>query len=170
MKKKKRIQHLNELLEAFKRGRPTLNPHVEVKKRTKKTEIIPQKKIEMKQEISESDSEDNYNTDEEKAKNKQESSDEDLGDDTNKNKKMGEPIPSTSKCDFDLFADDSPPRHLLPKRIKSETSVDSNDFNKPSTSKQSSENNKNKESISYSTTDATPNVNFSTQDLLDNIV
>ncbi|KAJ8977641.1 hypothetical protein NQ317_003619 [Molorchus minor] len=112
--KKKRIQHLNELLATFRRGRPTLNPPVTVKKRTKKHEPALQIEPHLKKEISDSESEDDYNTDEEKEKKLQNLSNETLQGDLNDNRRIDDAIPSTSKCD--IFSDNSPPRHLLSKK------------------------------------------------------
>lgn len=164
--KKKRIQHLTELLEAFRRGRSSINPSVEVKKRSKKNVPTQKIKIEKKETISDSESEEDYDTDEEKSKKPRNASDQAFDNEVNQNRNDAYAIPSTSK--FDLFSDDSPPRHL-PKRIKGESNVDNNSYIKPSTATQSSKNEKPYEKLDEQTADDTPNVNFSTQELLDNM-
>ncbi|XP_018576887.1 DNA repair protein XRCC4-like [Anoplophora glabripennis] len=164
--KKKRIQHLTESLEALRRGRPSVNPSVEVKKRSKRPEQRQQIKVEKKEIASESDSEEAYNTDDEKSKGPQNSSDKNFNHEINQNRNDVYAIPSTSK--FDLFSDDSPPRHL-PKRIKSEASVDNGSYIKPSTSTEGSTNKKQHEKFDGKSVEDTPNVNFSTQELLDNM-
>lgn len=158
--KKKRIQHLTESLEALRRGRPSINPSVELKKRSKRVEPRQQVKVEKKEIVSESDSEEDYTTDDEKLKRPRNS----LENDQNKNDVYA--IPSTSR--FDLFSDDSPPRHI-PKRIKSGISVDNGSYIKPSTSTEGSTNKKCYEKSDGKSLDDTPNVNFSTQELLDNM-
>lgn len=164
--KKKRIQHLTELLEAFRRGRSSVNPSVEVKKRSKKVVLAQQTRTEKKETISDSDSEENYDTDEEKSKKPRNASDKGFDKGVNQDRNDAYAIPSTSK--FDLFSDNSPPRHL-PKRIKSGSCIDNNVYIKPSTSTQSSKNEKHCEKFKNKSTDDTPDVNFSTQELLDNI-
>lgn len=162
--KKKRIQHLTESLEALRRGRPSVNPSIEVKKRSKKLEPRQQVKVEKKEIVSESSSEEDYNTDDEKLKRPQNLLDKDVND---QNKNDVYAIPSTSR--FDLFSNDSPPRHL-PKRIKIGASVDNGSYIKPATSTESSANKMNYEKKSDDKfPDSTPNINFSTQELLDNM-
>ncbi|CAG9813441.1 unnamed protein product [Phaedon cochleariae] len=111
--KKRQIQHLTQTLEAFKRGRPTHNPPVKVKKEKRGTEVNVKKEMSIeKKEVSDSNTDEeppNYNTDED--------DDYDYKSNVRQNHEIDN-LPSTSKQDFSLFLDDSPPHHILPKRQK----------------------------------------------------
>ncbi|XP_056643895.1 DNA repair protein XRCC4-like [Diorhabda sublineata] len=147
--KKRRIQHLTQTLQAFKAGRPVLNPQIKLRKRSKK--IVKQEKNEIS-ESSESNSENNeYNTDNENSK-KQEENIEYL-------------LPIKSHNDY-LFFEDTEDTVDLPKRKKLE--VDNENFsNVPSTSSCNNDNDKVPEKTSEKMEDDSPKINFDTQDLLD---
>lgn len=148
--KKRRIQHLNQLLQAFKAGRSVTNPQIIPKGRSKK-----EVKKEIKNEVSESDSEsgnDGYNTDEEKS----------VKEDTNIEKLL----PSTSKKqNFDLFFDeDNNIDSHLPKRTKNNNVINEPLESKPSTSKKQEDK---PEEVNMEVEENSPQVGCSTQDLLD---
>ncbi|CAG9860428.1 unnamed protein product [Phyllotreta striolata] len=92
--KKRKIQHLNQTLQAFKAGRPTVNSE-----RVVKTKSVPL----VRNDVSESENSD-YNTDEEKTVNKV---------------KSKEPLPSTSTVtNSNMYSDDDNDDIILPKRTK----------------------------------------------------
>lgn len=171
--KKARIQHLTELLEAFRHGRPTVNPSPVVRGKTKtsRVEVKNEAVSESDSEKSEPDSEQgesDYNTDEEKSK---------INEKDNENVKIQvddffnapeQNQPSTSKgFSFSSILDDSLSSHTLPKRVKYTHNVENcNNFNKELSSKKPAS------KIKAETTridEESPIVNFSTQDLLDDI-
>lgn len=123
--KKSRIQHLTELLEAFRQGRSTVNPVPELKQNISKS--FKTSKVEVKNQISESDSEENdvnYNTDNENIGNGK-LPEKDF---YKENEHLSEMLvynafeenePSTSKkYTYSSLLDDSPPNYILPKRTK----------------------------------------------------
>ncbi|VEN50629.1 unnamed protein product [Callosobruchus maculatus] len=106
--KKRQIQHLNELLEAFRQGRPTLNPPISSRNKKKIGNKQSRKtKPDVKNEVSESDNSANeYNTDEENS---------------GKIDTVSKEIniqPSTSKHSLDLQNSDEEESCLLPKMDK----------------------------------------------------
>lgn len=123
--KKARIQHLTELLEAFRHGRPTVNPEPQATEKTKKFKKV---KVEIKNEVSDTDGEESevyYSTDDEKSKTHR---DKDSAKEDNvefSNILSGthlatstENIPGTSRDYCSALLDDSPPNYALPKRTK----------------------------------------------------
>lgn len=132
-----RIQHLTELLEAFRHGRPTVNSPPQITENTKNSRNY---KVEIKNEISESEveeSEVDYNTDDDKSTSNERSTE-------NMNEKkeiedfsdiLDESKPGTSKDDssrdiISSLLDDSPPKYSLPKRTKYPDKID-NTVNPP---------------------------------------
>ncbi|XP_044265803.1 uncharacterized protein LOC123012083 isoform X2 [Tribolium madens] len=103
--KKLRIQHLTELLEAFKNGRPTVNSPVNVKNKKRKNDTT----------ISESEASNSSDVD-----NKTDSEDDTSSHEEVKNFLPLESKPSTSAQDFDFLNDDIPMTCTLPKRLKQE--------------------------------------------------
>lgn len=160
--KKKRIQYLNDLLDAFKAGREPRNPKLNHKSKTVNTnireEVEPPKKQRLEQ-ISESES-DSYNTDEEKQQQNE----------SNEN----EPVPSTSKAYYNILADDdSPPEKMVIEEVETneimEISTKATEIN---VEKQNVQNNAKNESQEDNTTVTTPEpltLDFDTQDLLDRL-
>lgn len=161
--KKKRIQYLNDLLDAFRNGREPTNPKpsAKVNFKSKTVEDVEKEEGTSKKQrletISDSES-DNYNTDEEES---------------TKAVVENEPMPSTSKEYINILAeDDSPPERMIIEEVESnkvheptnmqeahfsDTKIDENIEN---------ENSKASETI----TDAeSPTLEFSTQDLLDRL-
>ncbi|XP_060536080.1 DNA repair protein XRCC4-like [Cylas formicarius] len=151
--KKLQIQHLNDLLIAFRRGRPTTNKtNPKAKMRVKKCEKKNIKKKQASPSNSESDSfSDGYNTDE------------------NSNSKITlneshqrliSPKPSTSKQNFDFLIEDEPDI-VLPKRMRLKSAkvmIQSKESEK--IIKADTKLNNNKDELT---------VNFSTQDLLNGL-
>lgn len=150
--KKKRIQHLHEQLEAFKKGRPTINQEVCNKgRKIKKEKNVMVKKEEVSDsDICSSNDEKDYSTDKEEY--------------TANQLTEYEPVPSTSKAS--MLLNDPPPRHLLPKRVKRKHSEDKeiNDSIAINTLKAVQKN-----EVSTSKLDDSPDISFNTQDLLDHI-
>ncbi|KYB26425.1 uncharacterized protein LOC103313699 [Tribolium castaneum] len=153
--KKFRIQHLTELLEAFKNGRPTVNLPVNVKSKKRKNETTNQtKKLETISESEASNSSDIDNkTDSDDASNHEE------------NSVPSESKPSTSAQDFDFLNDDdipltsSLPKRLTQKRAPSEILVKTVD--KASTAPKTEPEEPPKKAKKKAS------INISTQDLLD---
>lgn len=123
--KKTRIQHLTELLEAFRHGRPTVNPPPNITENTRNIKT----KVEVKNEVSDTEeSEVEYNTDDEKSTNcerleeniDQRKANDDfsyvLGD--SKASTSKENLPGTSRDCISSLLEDSPPHYSLPKRIR----------------------------------------------------
>lgn len=119
--KKTRMQHITELLEAFKHGRSTDNPVPELREKVKKS------KVEVKNEVSESESEENdvdYNTDDENMSNEKLIEKKINKENGDLSCMLGNNIhqdnePSTSKkYSCGSLLDDSPPSYILPKRTK----------------------------------------------------
>lgn len=99
--KKRRIQHLNQLLTAYRSNQTTTVSQTKSNKLSKtKQEQISESESSDEVELNESD--DTYETDEEKI--------EDLN---------GDPGPSTSKRVFDLFQTENSNPAPLPKRVRS---------------------------------------------------
>ncbi|KAG5890223.1 hypothetical protein JTB14_028764 [Gonioctena quinquepunctata] len=155
--KKRKIQHLSKLLDAFKQGRPMLNPPVVVKRRKNKKDQVKEE-ITVKEEVSDSDSSSDsvdYNTD---------GADEVESYNGENDTSL---LPSTSKHDYHPLLDDSPPRQSLPKRMRIDKGAVECDISIPISS-----NVKNQDVKMEATSETeynSPNVDFSTQELLDNI-
>lgn len=111
--KKMRIQHLNELIQTFRQCRPTINNTVETKRNARSKKVKPEIQAPIKDELSSSESEKNYNTDDEHK------------DDS----PLSPQRPSTSKPNIELLLDESPDEYVLPKNNLINT------INMPSTSK-----------------------------------
>ncbi|CAH1126493.1 unnamed protein product [Ceutorhynchus assimilis] len=168
--KKREIQHLNELLIAFRQGRPTVNKPFESKKKqnTKKPiiEEVPDSQSSSDNEsvISKSDSENelpNYNTDEEKYSNNNK---------TIAVKRSQSPVPSTSKC---VSPDSSSRPFQFPtKRIRTEVNNYKPHFSIPKEDELKVEKNEEEASCSNSNnvnSKKVATVELDTQELLDNI-
>ncbi|XP_063918591.1 uncharacterized protein LOC135133955 [Zophobas morio] len=111
--KKRRIQHLTELLEVFKKGRPISNPEVKVGKQKSKKGAKNSATVQKKETISESESDDD---DDESSLGHNTTDDESI-----EKSKSASPIenkPSTSTETFDFLEDDIAQSHMLPKRAK----------------------------------------------------
>lgn len=148
--KKIRIQHLTELLEAFRHGRPTVNPTINVQKNKKKS------KVEVKNEVSESDTDENetdYNTDDEQPGRKE------------FNENFDHSIPSSSKTNNpSLVSEHTVSFPSLPKRVKHDTNIESTIHNIPVKLEPTQQ-----ETISLKNTPNIVKTSYSTQDLLDEL-
>lgn len=169
--KKTQIQHLTEMLEAFRHGRPTINKEPKTKEKTE-TVKTTKVKLEVKNEVSDSEgSEESYNTDDELLKSNKDDieindkKDEDfsdiLGHDITK-----ENIPTTSNkfSHSSLLHDSPPPTYHLPKRVKHNDKTD--DIVSLSTYNAVSPKNNIKQEESD---ENSPCDTYDTQDLLDHI-
>ncbi|XP_023017054.2 DNA repair protein XRCC4 [Leptinotarsa decemlineata] len=152
--KKRKIQQLNQLVEAFKQGRPKLNPLVEVK-RKKSNKLAIKAELPTKEEVSNSDIE----SDSAGSQTHTENSDEESG-----NTSI---LPSTSKHMHNFLLEDSPPRETLPKRVKIEEKCTENETHLSGGSKGKLEDFKME--VTDENFEKSPDVSFSTQDLLDHI-
>lgn len=126
--KKSRIQHLTELLDAFKSGREPANPVLKRTKKNGKTSKAEETAKKPKRElISESDSDEDSVT--------PEPMEEDYNSEEEKRKEIADlAVPSTSKADFSFLKENSPPRGIkikpiIPEKkcfvtVKSETNTD----------------------------------------------
>lgn len=165
--KKKRIQYLNDLLDAFRNGREPKYPKPSAKanSKSKPVDVVEEENAPKKQrleQISESESDD-YNTDDEKSSGKIPEI---------------EPVASTSKAYFNILAeyDESPPEIMVIQEIKNdevpETSKSIETIeNHHSDTKTVEENTEIKTSeISNMITDPeSPTLEFNTEDLLDRL-
>lgn len=119
--KKVQIQHLTEMLEAFRRGRPTTNIEPKTNEKTKTDKTT---KVEVKNEVSESDAEESevdYNTDDELRSDTVTENSDRKGDEDNLQQLVSKKnMPTTSKnlSYSSLLNDSPPPTYLLPKRSK----------------------------------------------------
>lgn len=146
--KKLQIQHLRELLEAFRGGRSPTNPPVQIKSRKNNTKNPSNKQTNKNISISDSEESDNYNTDEESSNSPKE------------NEQIEKNDPK-----YDFLEDDAPPNiTLLPKRLKRESSDQT--FSQPSTSKNTDNVPEIPKPPKKDSSDS-PGIDFSTQDLLD---
>nr|XP_023017054.1 DNA repair protein XRCC4-like [Leptinotarsa decemlineata] len=152
--KKRKIQQLNQLVEAFKQGRPKLNPLVEVK-RKKSNKLAIKAELPTKEEVSNSDIE----SDSASSQTHTENTDEESG-----NTSI---LPSTSKHMHNFLLEDSPPRETLPKRVKIEEKCTENEIHLSGGSKVKLEDFKME--VTDGNFEKSPDVSFSTQDLLDHI-
>ncbi|RZC31922.1 40S ribosomal protein S25, partial [Asbolus verrucosus] len=151
--KKRRIQHLTELLESFKAGRSTVNPPVDVKTKKNKQKSAPP--VTKKETISESEpSEEDTN-----------SSTDDEDNSTEEKPPLNEDCkPSTSAQTYDFLQDDIPESCILPKRVKYGNSTSATVV--PTTSKSSPPPVSENESQNTEKSES-PTIDISTQQLLD---
>ncbi|XP_030763322.1 uncharacterized protein LOC115887929 [Sitophilus oryzae] len=187
--KKRQIQHLNDLLLAFKKGRPVTNPvkPTKIGKKSGKNKPVPQTPI------SESESEDSNNTDYETDSDSSSNEDQPVIVESKKKLEI-EPKPSTSKTKF-CFDDDSPPLPSLTKRLRisSDSSLNTTPENtkcekskgeivesesakaisttieNTKTSKEEIVESKSAKAPSSDFMEESPTVDFNTQELLDNM-
>jgi len=176
--KKRQIQHLNDLLTAFRQGRPTVNSPVQVKRNKKQNVQKNKKKLNVVPESSsESDSNndtsnDNYDTDNELSKNNETTKKLEEKDPWGQNNLS--PLPSTSKA-----SDEYPPdgqkaqTFTFPKRIRSEPNVRLDSININATKKENIHDEEipgtSHDILDNHQSDKAARVDFSTQDLLDDL-
>lgn len=154
--KKRQIQHLNDLLIAFRQGRPTVNSAVEVKRRkkarTKRTNAPVQKTSPLPSSGSE-----HADSDESKYKTDDSAS--------SPRERNTSPIPSTSAAADLTFADPGPQLFQLPRRVPDRDMIQAQLLPKTVFQEQTFSS---KENEALSDTNEEAYVDFNTQDLLDN--
>lgn len=165
--KKKRIQHLNDLLDAFRNGREpkNLKSNVKINSKSKTVEDVENEETTSKrqrlEQISDSESDD-YDTDDEK-------SNEAVIPET-------EPVPSTSKEYTSILADDdsSPERMIIEETESNDIAEDSGtkkveEVYRLDTKRDKAPENKSSEINKTITDRESPTLEFNTQDLLDRL-